>query len=819
MSLSSLMTHILFVGQSLVGPDLPVMVQSALIAMGDEVRVEAQISDGGTLAKNWANSPQSKDIDARAFLTSTGTDVLVLTEAQPLAQQIDRNDTAGAIAGFARLARATSPETRVFLYETWPSLNSGTPQAADDDPGRATPWRERIAAELPLWQGAAHMAAGPGAGPIDLIPAGQAMARLADEIEAGRVPGMSSITDAFEDDIRPNHKGQYLVAMVHAAAITGKSPEGLPPLLLRIWPSRAAVISPELARAMQRIAWDTVQDLPPFDAPEPTPDSATAFPAPDGAAAPDEPAPPPPDRGMGMATPELVPITNPSLAFGLNGVTDGTAQQPFLDLMKTARGWTGHLPGRYGGMEHDRITADGYLDARGWPIAIPPGVTALATLVLTEMPAEDTSLAGRYLVTWKGRGVLSILGRAETVEQGDGWLVFDFVPGPGVGAVVTIEVIDTADPIRDIVIVREDRAALLASGAVFNPDWLERMRGVRLLRFMDWMDTNNSRLAHPEDRPRVEDYSWGVKGVPMEVMVALANELDADPWFNVPHLADDDLVRQMAEIARDGLEPGRVAWVEFSNEVWNLQFGQAQWAEDQGQARWHRESTWVQYYALRAAEVADIWAETFADPSRLVRVIATQTGWPGLEDMILTAPDVIAEGRPAPHTSFDAYAVTGYFAALLGADHKAAMVRGWLDEGPEAAIRKAVQELRDGSLSGDPADTLAWVTGTIWPHHAAVARRYGLRLAMYEGGTHVVGMGAQVDDPLLTDFFIRLNYSPEMAALYAEAMAAWAALTDEPFNAFVDVASPSKWGSWGALRHLTDDNPRWRALARGCVEC
>ena len=50
-------------------------------------------------------------------------------------------------------------------------------------------------------------------------------------------------------------------------------------------------------------------------------------------------------------------------------------------------------------------------------------------------------------------------------------------------------------------------------------------------------------------------------------------------------------------------------------------------------------------------------------------------------------------------------------------------------------------------------------------------------------------------------------------------LAGWAALSDQPFNAFVDVYTPNKWGSWGALRHLGDENPRWLALARGCDPC
>ena len=71
----------------------------------------------------------------------------------------------------------------------------------------------------------------------------------------------------------------------------------------------------------------------------------------------------------------------------------------------------------------------------------------------------------------------------------------------------------------------------------------------------------------------------------------------------------------------------------------------------------------------------------------------------------------------------------------------------------------------------------------------------------------------------ITAFFNHLNYTPEMGELYADLMSGWARVTDAPFNAFVDVYAPGKWGSWGGMRHLTDENPRWLALAKGCDPC
>ena len=149
-------------------------------------------------------------------------------------------------------------------------------------------------------------------------------------------------------------------------------------------------------------------------------------------------------------------------------------------------------------------------------------------------------------------------------------------------------------------------------------------------------------------------------------------------------------MRTYAQIAHDQLDPALNAQVEYSNEVWNWQFAQARWAEEQGIARWGQDKTWVQFYGLRAAQVMAIWSDVFKDaPTRLTRIVSVQTGWLGLEDQILDAPLVVAEGLPPPVASFDAYAVTGYFSAELGGDQKYTTVKDWLRQSAEAARKDA----------------------------------------------------------------------------------------------------------------------------------
>lgn len=538
-----------------------------------------------------------------------------------------------------------------------------------------------------------------------------------------------------------------------------------------------------------------------------------------------------------------------ALAMNLAPVRDWSTQQPFIDVMKTARRWVGHLPGQWGGVSFEQIEARGILDANGWPTAIPPDLGSIGTLVLTDLPEGAAAYAGRYVLRFDGEGIVEVSGAVRNLRYGRGEVRFDFTPG-GAGSMVDVR-IQRSDPrntgayVRDISIIREDHDSAWRAGALFNPLWLETLRGVKALRFMDWMVTNESSQSRWQDRPRVADFSYTRRGVPAEVMIALANELGAAPWFNMPHQSDAEYQRRFARLVADTLDPALEVCVEFSNEVWNWQFPQAEWAEAAARARWGRAHKGQEWYGMKSAQMAQIWSGVFTGQrARLVSVIATQTGWPGLEKAILEAPLWVAEDPVAnapPYTYADAYAVTGYFGGFLGRDENRARIHGWLAESRAAAeaaaeaagladaarakfiaarrhdlaIRRAAELLGQPAQGEGKDDTLPYVLGTMLPYHAGIASRYGLDLIVYEGGSHVVGLGALIDEREITDFFIDLNYSPAMGALYQRLLSGWARIGgDGLFALYHDVSAPTKWGSWGHLRHLGDVNPRWRAVER-----
>ncbi|QHQ34093.1 calcium-binding protein [Algicella marina] len=546
----------------------------------------------------------------------------------------------------------------------------------------------------------------------------------------------------------------------------------------------------------------------------------------------------PNDNGQPAPEQDTFGESNPSLGMGLEGIADWSSQAPFIDVMKFARPWIGHVGDQWGGYGHDRLEENGFLDENGWPTDIPAGVSSIQAVVMADLPEESASLAGRYRLTWEGEGDVEVIGgRISNITRSNGEIWFDFEPG-GSGTVISISSTDpnnNGNYIRDIELVHEDNIEAHEAGAIFNPDWIDLIEDLRSVRFMDWMQTNNSPQVDWSDRPTPDNYTYFDGGVPVEIMVQLANQIGADPWFNMPHQANDEYMREFAEYVRDNLDPELRAYVEYSNEVWNYGFEQAHWAAEQATARWGNAANdggWMQFYGARAAEMAIIWDDVFGNQAddRVINVIGTHTGWPGLEQYMFNSELWVREtGNDAPYTYFDAYAVTGYFGIELG-NSRAGEVLGWIEDSRNAAIADAnaqgltgsartryIEEHQYDQASAIAAEdlrtgSLAELIGETYAYQSAAATAAGLEMVMYEGGTHVVGVGGNVNNAELAAFFNHFNYTPEMAELYEILLEGWQAAGGGLFNAFVDVSDPSQYGSWGALRYLEDDNPRWDVL-------
>ncbi|AOL22386.1 hypothetical protein Ga0102493_111358 [Erythrobacter litoralis] len=257
MSLRDLTFDILFIGHSLVGPIMPDMLETAVTATGGTGRVEAQIINGASIKANWEHSAEAEGVDSRRALPTGEYEVVVMTEAVPLINHLRWSETPVFVRKFYDLAVSNKPDVRVYIYETWHSVHSGTGKAVQWDDEDHIPWRTRISNDVVRWTGIVdevNAQLGPGQPPVRLVPAGQAMGLLHDRIETGQVPGVSDISDVFIDDIHPNAIGNYFITLVQFATIYGMKPDVLPSAL-----GVDSSPSPALAEVLQDIAWEAVQ--------------------------------------------------------------------------------------------------------------------------------------------------------------------------------------------------------------------------------------------------------------------------------------------------------------------------------------------------------------------------------------------------------------------------------------------------------------------------------------------------------------------------------------------------------------------------------
>jgi len=467
------------------------------------------------------------------------------------------------------------------------------------------------------------------------------------------------------------------------------------------------------------------------------------------------------------------PANQRIIGMNLGGIADWSGEWPFADSFKTSRKWMEQGPGPF------------TYDDRGYPLL--RGGQTVETLIFRDLGGHYP--AGDYVVTYSGSGTVEVkqYDVDNVVSSQPGRIVSHVTPANG-GVLIRVTSSPARDPVRDI---SAWVPGLENSKSTFPPQFLERLKPFGVIRFMDWQHTNNSPLFTWSQRPKIEDARWSTDlGVPLEIMIDLANPLGADPWFCIPHQADNDFVRNFAKLVKDRLSPKRTVYVEYSNEVWNWGFGQTKYADEQGKKLKLGAADHLRFYARRSLEVFDLFVDEFGS-ERLVRVLSGQFANPRDCEFLLSYQDA--------HKKADAFAVGAYFGYEHGDPKKTA-----------ATMKLSPDELLDRCASE--------IDGThreLIRRHSALARRFNLKLLAYEGGQHLVGHGGAENTESLTNHFIAANRHPRMAELYRNQLGHWLAEGGGAFIAFNFGSQPSKWGSWGCLEYqdqAIEQAPKYRAL-------
>lgn len=486
---------------------------------------------------------------------------------------------------------------------------------------------------------------------------------------------------------------------------------------------------------------------------------------------------------IAAAQPGPAPPAGGGLNVGMNltGVVDWSYEWAFTDVFKHARAWIPQVPGGDGPWhtgQEIRTTP------QGWPL-LEPGHAA-ATLMCWDIAPHFPS--GTYTLTWEGQGDIHAgFGNVTVTDAAPNRLLLDVDSSAG-GIYLRIDESDNADPVRNIRCTMPGFTG--PHQQTFHPLFLERTAPFPVLRFMDWQATNNSPLARWSDRTTPEHASQSrPEGVAVEHMVELCNELGADPWFCMPHLADDEFVRSFAELVKETLHPGATIYVEYSNEVWNGIFEQHNHAIDA--ARRTGKEFW-EVYCDESKRDWEIWQEVFGEErGRIVRVLASQHYNPWIAQQMAAYLD----------GNFDAVSCAGYF-NVRDEDLGALSAR----PSPEAVIDSCLRELRERGVEhitahGALADEWAERTGR------------DIRFLVYEGGQHLSVWG-NADAPYY-QAFQQAQEHPRMREPYQLVMSACKDAGCDLFMAFSSVYNHSPWGSWGHLRYQDqplDEAVKYRAL-------
>jgi len=246
----------------------------------------------------------------------------------------------------------------------------------------------------------------------------------------------------------------------------------------------------------------------------------------------------------------------------LGGIAYWTTQWSFVDVMKMSSHWIsldypGHLPERETRWENGMEV---HLRDDGYPAYLEPG-QILGKLMLRDV--QYHAPAGRYTCLFDGDGVIEFGFDAQTVAVGKNRLEFIFEPTWREGCTssycgdngILLKLLDTnrSNPVRNIRVIMPGFEAVYDK-VPFHPWFLQNIEPYSVLRFMDWQHTNaNSGVSWEERTLPKHDSQARSGGVALEHMILLANTVGADPWFCMPHGADDYYIRHFAVMVKESL--------------------------------------------------------------------------------------------------------------------------------------------------------------------------------------------------------------------------------------------------------------------------
>jgi hypothetical protein len=265
----------------------------------------------------------------------------------------------------------------------------------------------------------------------------------------------------------------------------------------------------------------------------------------------------------------LISIINISTSVPIGGniysLRDRIRSLPYVNLIRQARGWS-----------HPDIPWDvnaTYDPVTGWP-------TNDFAVILASSAVD---LGGTYLLHAIGNADVSLVGGSsesivnKTYDATTNKLTAFVIVSQGANN-LTLSFKNTTGPGLQNISVLQPGYDLSAESNITNLT-LAHLSRFCSIRFMDWTDANLNFEINWNDTTPV---NWPIytppKHNPWKMITYLMNQFNTstDVWINVPHHFSDDYIINLAQFMLNELNSKSNIYVEYSNEVWNFQFPQAQ---------------------------------------------------------------------------------------------------------------------------------------------------------------------------------------------------------------------------------------------------
>ncbi len=481
------------------------------------------------------------------------------------------------------------------------------------------------------------------------------------------------------------------------------------------------------------------------------------------------------------------------LGLGVDGVEDWSRLYLFADAMKQSRGW---------GSPRTPWDLTAAVDADGWPTG-DAGVVVLAAGV---------NIGGTYRLSFLNRATVAPLDASATVQNyaynaATNLSTADVVVSSTAQGIM-LSFTGTTGGVRKVRLMRPGY-----TNETFTRDALDLLRPYSTLRFMTYAYTNGrwtpatgNMVREWRDRTRPNHatqnrmFNGVVAGASWEHAIQLANLLDKDIWVNVPDLASEDYMRQLATLLLGSLEADRKIYVEWSNEAWNGNYAQTPRNQNDAIAEVAAGTSQLNYdgstnqgywawrrFGQKTVQVSNAFRSVFGDAAMMTRVrpiLCSQFAQP---ESIRQPLEFIASVYGPPNLYLYAIAGAPYFGLRPN------------DSARTDLTEDIIFSLLPATVEQNRLWTITWTT---W------ARYYGLRHFTYEGGPHLVGsasLQAKLD----------ANRDERMGTLIEQHLRNFYEGGGDQFEFFTAASAYSQYGMFGIVDDVSQrDTVKTRALGR-----